>query len=208
MPTALGVADVRVLELGVAPLGLFPARVANAGALGLTKSPADFTSFYAAFAPVCFTLLGLWLIVVQTRHSEWRRNPVQRTRAHILAVNFALPGMMALLALVEPSNKTLWRTAFAALAVSAAVLLGWVSVREARRAQRSWVARVSTFSAACLYGAIAVVAIGPGLVGDIGIKLRPLQVEEILLSVLVFIAVNIAWYLMFDEAEPGCEMTP
>jgi hypothetical protein len=30
------------------------------------------TDFYIAFATVCFTLLGLWLIVVQTRHAEWR----------------------------------------------------------------------------------------------------------------------------------------
>jgi hypothetical protein len=169
----------------------------------LTKSSPDPTTFYAAFAPTCFTLLGLWLIVVQTRHSEWRRSHVQRTRAHVLAVNFAVPGMMALLALVEPSNKTLWRTAFAALAVGATVLLAGVTIREARRARRSWVAQVWTLSAACLYGVIAVVAIAPGVVGDIGIKLGPLQVEEILLSVLVLIAVNIAWYLMFDETDPG-----
>ena len=165
------------------------------------KSTADFTSFYGAFAPVCFTLLGLWLIVVQTRHSEWRRNPVHRTRAHILAVNFALPGMMALLALVDPADKALWRSAFAALAVIAALLLGWVTVRETLRAQSHWLAVTATSVAACLYALVAVVAIAPGIVHDIGINLKPLQVEEILLSVLVFIAVNVAWYLMFDESD-------
>jgi hypothetical protein len=167
----------------------------------LPKSSPDSTSFYSAFTPVCFTLLGLWLIVVQTRHSEWRRNPVHRNRAHLLAVNFALPGTMGLLALVDPGNHTLWRVAFAALAVAAAVLLGWVTVREASRARTSWAARVATSSAACLYAVIALVAIAPGLISDIGIKLTGLQVEEILLSVLVFSAVNIAWYLMFDEAD-------
>jgi hypothetical protein len=39
------------------------------------------TDFYVAFATVCFTLLGLWIIVVQTRHAEWRRSPVHRRRA-------------------------------------------------------------------------------------------------------------------------------
>ena len=34
------------------------------------------TDFYVAFATVCFTLLGLWIIVVQTRHAEWRQSPV------------------------------------------------------------------------------------------------------------------------------------
>jgi hypothetical protein len=168
----------------------------------VTRPSPDSTSFYAAFAPVCFTLLGLWLIVVQTRHSEWRKSPVHRNRAHMLAVNFALPGMMGLLALVEPGNQTLWRTTFAGLAVIAALLLGWVTVREATRARTSWLARVATISAACLYALIAVVAIFPDLISDIGIELTPLAVEEILLSLLVFIAVNIAWYLMFDEADP------
>jgi hypothetical protein len=110
--------------------------------------------------------------------------------------------MMALLALVEPGNQTLWRSAFAGLAVSAAVLLGWVTVRETTQVRASWLAVAWTISAGCLYGAVAVVAIGPGLIADIGIRLRALQVEEILLSVLVFIAVNVAWYLMFDEADP------
>ena len=34
------------------------------------------TDFYVAFATVCFTLLGLWIIVVQTRHAEGRQSPV------------------------------------------------------------------------------------------------------------------------------------
>ena len=34
------------------------------------------TDFYVAFATVCFTLLGLWIIVVQTRHGEWRHSAV------------------------------------------------------------------------------------------------------------------------------------
>jgi hypothetical protein len=168
----------------------------------LNKPPPDTTSFYAVFTPVCFTLLGLWLIVVQTRHSEWRASSLQRNRAHLLAINFAFPGMMGLLALVDPGNQSLWRIAFAVLAVAAAGLLGWVTVREAGRARTGWAARGSTALASCLYGLIALVAIAPGLLSDVGIKLKGLQVEEILLSVLVFIAVNIAWYLMFDESDP------
>ena len=38
------------------------------------------TEFYVAFATVCFTLLGLWIIVVQTRHAEWRHSAVHRRR--------------------------------------------------------------------------------------------------------------------------------
>jgi hypothetical protein len=38
--------------------------------------------FYVSFSAVCFTLLGLWLIVVQTRHAEWRGSPARRRRVY------------------------------------------------------------------------------------------------------------------------------
>jgi hypothetical protein len=48
--------------------------------------------FYTAFAAVCFTLLGLWLIVVQTRHSEWRSVPAYRRRAYGVRCTSRCPG--------------------------------------------------------------------------------------------------------------------
>jgi hypothetical protein len=35
-----------------------------------TRGETMLTDFYVAFATVWFTLLGLWIIVVQTRHGE------------------------------------------------------------------------------------------------------------------------------------------
>jgi hypothetical protein len=68
------------------------------------------TDFYVAFATVCFTLLGLWIIVVQTRHGEWRQSAVHRRRAYGVALHFSLPGLMSLLSLVDPASTTLWRS--------------------------------------------------------------------------------------------------
>ena len=65
------------------------------------------TDFYVAFATVCFTLLGLWIIVVQTRHGEWRQSAVHRRRAYGVALHFSLPGLMSLLSLVDPASTTL-----------------------------------------------------------------------------------------------------
>src|SRR2546430_2345217 len=65
--------------------------------------------FYAAFAPLSFTVYGLWLIVVQTRHADWRRSPEHRRRAYAVSLHFAIPGLMSLLALVDPANSTMWR---------------------------------------------------------------------------------------------------
>jgi hypothetical protein len=42
----------------------------------------------------------------------------------------------------------------------------------------------------------------PGLVADIGVLMRPLRVEAVLQTILVFLGVNVAWLLLFDEAQP------
>src|SRR6266536_1081325 len=93
---------------------------ATGSPLGMLKD------FYAAFAAVCFTLLGLWIIVVQTRHAEWRRVALHRRRAYGVALHFSLPGLMSLLSLIDPGSTTLWRTSFAIVAGSGAVVLALV----------------------------------------------------------------------------------
>src|SRR5438874_7195855 len=70
------------------------------------------SDFYGAFAPLTFTVFGLWLVVVQTRHADWSRSPEHRRRAYAVSLHFAIPGLMSLLSLVDPSDKTLWRGAF------------------------------------------------------------------------------------------------
>jgi hypothetical protein len=44
------------------------------------------------------------------------------------------------------------------------------------------------------------VAVVPGMVAEIGVLARPLRVEAVLLTILVFLGVNVAWLLLFDEA--------
>lgn len=160
-------------------------------------------AFYIAFSPLCFTLLGLWLIIVQTRYSEWRRSAIHRSRAYTLAINFALPGLMALIALVDPANETLWRVGFAFVAIVGVVILGWMMVRGPGRGEHPLASLLATGLSIVLYSVVALLALAPGVVKDLGVRLRPLQVEEILLSVLLFTAVTVAWLLMFDQAEPG-----
>ena len=57
------------------------------------------SDFYGAFAPLTFTVFGLWLVVVQTRHADWARSPVHRRRAYAVSLHFAIPGLMSLLSL-------------------------------------------------------------------------------------------------------------
>ena len=80
-------------------------------------------AFYGAFSPACFGLLGLWLVIVQMRLTEWEHDTKEREaehhrRAYGVALHFALPGVMSVLALVASqtaasgaSRSPSWRSA-------------------------------------------------------------------------------------------------
>jgi uncharacterized membrane protein len=55
-------------------------------------------------------------------------------------------------------------------------------------------------AAVVLYLLIALVAVVPSMVADIGVLARPLRVEAVLQTILVFLGVNVAWLLLFDQA--------
>jgi hypothetical protein len=155
------------------------------------------TDFYISFSAVCFTLLGLWLVVVQTRHAEWRGSSLARRRAYGVAMHFSLPGLMGLLALINPGSSALWRTSFAIAAIGGAVVL--IAVRGSAPGKLGVTAYVLAIA---LYVLIAILAIAPGIVGGLGLGAAPVQVEAVLLTIVVFAGVNVAWLLLFEEAPP------
>lgn len=63
------------------------------------------TVFYTAFSPACFSLLALWLAIIGFNARTWlnsqHRDHRQR-QAYIVALYFAAPGTMSLLALIDP----------------------------------------------------------------------------------------------------------
>jgi hypothetical protein len=147
---------------------------------------------------VCFTLLGLWIIVVQTRHAEWRRSPVHRRRAYAVALHFSLPGLMSLLSLVDPASTALWRISFAIVAAGGVLALVLV-----RGPAPTGLGAAAYGAAVVLYLLIALVAVVPGMVAEIGVLALPLRVEAVLLTMLVFLGVNVAWLLLFDQTPPS-----
>jgi hypothetical protein len=152
------------------------------------------SGFYGAFATVCFTLLGLWFIVVQTRHAEWRRASVYRRRAYAVSLLFALPGLMGLLSLVDPASSLLWRVCFGAIAAGGAVALAVV-----RGPAPGLAGRLAYLAAIAIYALIALVAATPGLAGH-GVLVHPLRAEAVLLTALLFLGINVAWLLLFDDS--------
>lgn len=69
-------------------------------------------TFYTVVAELSFTLLGLWWLVVQTRHDLWIRDPLRRRIATNISLYFLLPGSMSLFALLQPEVGGFWRLAF------------------------------------------------------------------------------------------------
>jgi hypothetical protein len=102
---------------------------------------------------------------------------------------------MSLLALVNPDSAILWRTSFAIVAIGGAVVL--IVLRGAAVGKLGLIAYIV---AIVLYALIGLLAIAPGLVGDLGIEATPVRVEAVLLTILVFAGVNVAWLLLFEEA--------
>jgi hypothetical protein len=151
--------------------------------------------FYIAFATICFTLLGLWIIVVQTRHADWRRLPAYRRRAYAIALHFSMPGVMGLIALVDANSTTLWRITFAIAAAAGALVLVLV-----RGSAPTVLGLAGYVTAVLLYVLVAVIALAPRVLHGVGISAAPVRAEAVLLTVLVFLGANVAWLLFFEES--------
>jgi hypothetical protein len=119
--------------------------------------------------------------VVQTRHGEWRHSAVHRRRAYGVALHLSLPGLMSLLSLVDPASTALWRISFAIVAAGGVLALVLV-----RGSAPTGLGAAAYGAAVVLYLLIALVAVAPGMVADLGVLARPLRVEAVLQTILVF----------------------
>ncbi len=166
-------------------------------------------AFYDAFAPACFGLLGLWLVVVQIRMPDWQDRAAYRQRSYGVALHFALPGIMSLVALIDPQDPAFWRVSFAVVAIGGAVVLATVSARPSRArgtgqagrlAAEGQLGRIAFIAATALYVLIGVLAFAGGR--------ALLRVEALLLIALLFVGFNAAWLLLFDDASRAHSRAP
>jgi hypothetical protein len=165
--------------------------------------------FYGAFSPACFALLGLWLVIVQIRLREWQGSAVHRRRAYAVALYFALPGIMSLLALVDPRDSGFWRISFAIVALGGAIVLATVRGLPLRGVPPGQPGAAGTDApprpdqlglatyiiGILIYVLIAALAFTGGLAA--------LRTEAILLTLLLFLGFNVAWLLLFDDRYPS-----
>lgn len=110
-------------------------------------------------------------------------------------MHFLLPGLMSLLALVNPASSALWRASFAIAAIGGVVVL--LALRGPAPGKLGLIAYILAIA---LYALIGILAIAPHILDGLGLNAAPVRVEAVLLTILVFAGVNVAWLLFFEEA--------
>ena len=153
--------------------------------------------FYSAASQISFTLLGFWWAVAQFRHGDWAGDPARHRLAHVVSLLFLLPGVMSLLSMLSGDAPVLWRLSFGGAGVLGLVATVLIVTGTPTDSTGGWVRPAALFVAAPLYALITLFAIWPPLAVDL-LGLQPLQVEGILLSLLVFLGVNLAWSLFWE----------
>ena len=158
------------------------------------------TEFYIPLSAGCFALLGLWLVVVQNRQAQWRGSSLRQRRAFAVATHFSLPGLVGLLVLINPDSGGLWRLSFGVAAGGGIVAL--LALRAPAAGRLGLAAYIAAIAA---YVVIVILAIHPHIVGLLGFDNAPERIEAVLLTGVVFAGVNVAWLLVFENAEPGAQ---
>jgi hypothetical protein len=154
------------------------------------------TEFFIVLSAVCFTLLGLWLVIVQSRQAGWRGSQLPLRRAYAVALHFSLPGVTGLLVLINPDSGGLWRLSAGVAAGAGAVALAALRAPAAGRlGLAAYIAAIAAFIV------IVILAIKPHIVGLLGFDNAPERIVAVLLTGLVFAGVNVAWLVLFGNAE-------
>jgi hypothetical protein len=163
------------------------------------------TDFYIAFSPACFALLSLWLVIVQLNDVWAKGDQAHHWRGYGVALYFALPGTMSLLALIDPKDPRFWRVSFAVIALGGALVMialqapfwaragllpkAFKPIGSGQPIRRREI--VMLVVAVLLYVSIGVLAL---------VQHSLLRQEAILLTILLFLGFNEAWLLLYDSS--------
>jgi hypothetical protein len=164
--------------------------------------PVVLTTYYTAFSPSCFSLLGLWLVIIGFNADAWLNSGRLRQRqVYAVAQFFAMPGTMSLLALINTDSTIVWRVVFSLISLTGAgcvTLFGPVHHGHSHDLVDigDYVVYWGTL---VLYLAIAALAMTPGAI---------LEYEGVLLTLLMLVGIHVALLLMLAARTPGNTNNP
>lgn len=157
------------------------------------------TAFYQTAAQLCFTLLGLWWLVLQTKYQEWIGDDERRRMATSISLYFLLPGVMSLIALLGADIPALWRLSFALASVIGAIET-FNALRRAHTLSPREGVLATHWVGVALYIVIALVALLPDLIFQFfGVSFNPLIPPGLALALLVLIGALLAWGYFLDR---------
>jgi hypothetical protein len=160
---------------------------------------AQLETFYQTVSQVCFTLLGFWLIVLQTKYQEWSGKRERRRMIVNISLYFLLPGTMSLLAMLAIQATAIWRFAFVVTSVLGAIETV-LMVRNLQQRERTyWVGVLLRAIELVLFALIAVVGLFPDLFRFAG--LTPLTVAGVLLTLIVVGGIALMWIYLIAPVD-------
>lgn len=164
--------------------------------------PTGLTTYYTAFSPSCFSLLGLWLVIIGFNGVTWLSSGrLGQKQVYAVAQFFAAPGTMSLLALINPGSTIVWRVVFSLISligVGCVALFGRVHHGHSHD-PLDISDHVVYWGTVVLYLAIAALAVTPA---------STLEYEGVLLTVLMLVGIHVALRLMLTAHAPARTDSP
>jgi fluoride ion exporter CrcB/FEX len=158
-------------------------------------------TFYATVAQVCFALLGLWWVVIQFKYQAWIKVPARRRIAFNISHYFVLPGVMSLVAILAANTKILWQAAFILTGLLGAFETLSIIFSNDLKPARPRLLHTGGWIQLVLYLIVVLTAINAALAQPILLRLTPLEIEGVCVSLLLFLGVNLAWTFFSDVEE-------
>lgn len=166
-------------------------------------------TFYQTAAPLCFTLLGLWWLVLQTKYHEWINDPARRRSVTNITLYFLLPGSMSLLAVLSGPQRLIWQVGFI-IAGTLGIITSVVLIRDAARSprrfykRRSWdamLAAAARWAGLLAFVGVVAVALIPDTIAVSGAA--PLTVAGIMVTIVIVLGLVLAWDYFIDPTTSG-----
>ena len=163
--------------------------------------------FYASVTTCCFLLMGLWWSVMQFRHIEWSQDVHARRMSYDVYLSFLLPGIMSMAAQIGGDLALLWRMVFAVVGVMGLMTALWSIPRVMTHYPNLNFLKYGRWLMVLLYVALIFVAVAPNLALLIK-PLKPIQLEGMLVSLILFVGVNVAWEFMSQPKDEYAQPAP
>jgi hypothetical protein len=160
--------------------------------------------FYQTVAQLCFTLLGLWWLVLQTKYRVWVSDAKRRRMATNISLYFLLPGAMSLLALLA-TDPLFWQIPFILTGAIGALETFFLILRSPHPAGTPWIGPALRWTGFVLYVLVVLVAVVALFANQLQITLShafaPLVVAGWLLTLLIVLGLGLAWAYFIEPAE-------